>query len=212
MTMSDGRPHMSVTGMLTELAKAGAGGISTGDLARRFAFRQSYGGDVQRALAEANTILETQARMGNVRKSAEMEPSAYYNNTPSRRWFITAAGHDYLAEGGRMEIARRARKERERARSEKLARREVAREVTRQLLSAVPGNDRQARNRVIAQVYAEGALTLEDLGRLTGLTRERVRQVIRVARQSPAECMGTAEHGPHQFNGGMHCPGLPEER
>lgn len=28
----------------------------------------------------------------------------------------------------------------------------------------------------------------------------------------PAECMGTAPHEPHEFNGGMYCPGLGQIR
>lgn len=170
--------YISVAGMLSELAQAGEAGMATGELSRKFAYRDSYGGELQRLLAEANTLLATQARMGNITRSATMEPSAYYHNTPNRRWFITVAGREYLAAGGRMEIARRARAEASRAREEKRLRREQAREEGTALLGAAAGS-MILRDAVICQLRAQGDLTLEDIGSLTGLTRERVRQIAR---------------------------------
>ncbi len=172
------QPYMSVAGMLSELAQAGEAGMTTGELSRRFAYRDSYGGELQRLLAEANTLLATQARMGNITRSANMEPSAYYHNTPNRRWFITVAGREYLAAGGRMEIARRARAEATRAREEKRLRRERGREEGKARLAEARGS-MILRDAVICWLRAQGDLTLTDIGDLTGLTRERVRQIVR---------------------------------
>jgi hypothetical protein len=39
-----------------------------------------------------------------------------------------------------------------------------------------------------------------------------IRQAEVIAAERRAECMGTVPHGPHEFNGGMHCPGLTHPR
>lgn len=171
---TDQLPLMSVTGVLAELERAGEAGLLTGDLARRFAGRPSAGGDVQRLLAEANTILDKQARMGNAVKSSWMEPSPHYHNAPSRRWFITDAGRAYLAAGGRGGIAERLRL----GRRERVARREEARAAAGDRLAGpLAARDRAARNAVIRELHAEGILSLEDIGQAAGMTRERVRQI-----------------------------------
>lgn len=171
-------PYLSVAGVLGVLTAAGAEGLTTSELARKFAFRQSYRGDVQRLLAEANTILESLARRGSAVRGA-MEPSAYYHHAPSRRWFITEAGQRYLlAADGRARAAAGARARRE-ARQEKLALRERARADAAARLGAVKPRNLADRDAVIRQLRAEGALTLADIGRAAGLTRERVHQIVK---------------------------------
>lgn len=177
-TRTDQLPLMSVNGALRELEAAGREGLLTGQLARRFAMRESYGGSIQRLLAEANTLLITQERMGNVEKSQDMEPSAYYHRTPNRRWHITDHGRAYLAAGGRAGIAGRAGKDREQGE----ARYREARERARHLLAAVPARDLRTRDALICQLRDEGELTFADIGELAGITRERARQIAKAGR------------------------------
>lgn len=173
-------PYMSAAGVLDELARAGQAGILTGELARKFGFRESYGGAMQRLLAEANSVLEGHERLGWARRSTWMERSPLYHGAPSRRWFITAAGLDRRVA---VQSARQAREERgpllaarERAREEAVTKREQARCDALPRLRAA---GRGGRDGVIRELRAEGILTLEDIGRLTGLTRERVRQIVK---------------------------------
>lgn len=175
-------PYLTVAGVLRELARAGDEGLVTGELARRFAFRESYDGEFQRQLAEVNSILEGQARNGRVRKSEWLEPSAHYHHAPSRRWFITGHGRQYAQAGGRQGIARIARAARLAAEAERAARKEQrqrAREDAAVRLGAVLDGSMAARDGVIRELRAEGVLSLEDIGRAAGLSRERVHQIVR---------------------------------
>ena len=163
----------SVRALLAALEEAGPAGMAAGDLARQFDEPE----DIQRRLSWAGNELRRYRDRGYVTRSPRTEPSAYYNNTPAFRWFITPEGSAYLAGGmyeGRVARTRdaAARKEQERE-ARKLRQEQLLREAA---AAWSPVTCPCARDAEIRHLNAEGCLR-DATGAVYGLTRERIRQI-----------------------------------
>lgn len=180
--MREEQPYVSALGVLRYLDEAGPEGMMAGVLARKFAYRETYfssrtNSPSQRRLAELNTVFDSLQRNGRVRRGRRMEQTPVYHNVPSWRWYITAAGHAYLAAGGRDGIAAARAATREQAHRERAEARTTLAEETVLRVARLPEQDLVARNQLICEVYGKGLLTLGETGAFFGLTRERVRQI-----------------------------------
>jgi len=173
--LSPGAGPPSAGGVLSALTQAGDAGMMAGDLARTFGMRASYRGNPQRRLAEVNTILEKQEARGTVRRAAGMEPSPYYNNVPGWRWFISADGVRHL---GDMERLREEREAVYAARRGRRIQKEQARQSAADRFRAVRPRSFADRDDLVRAIYSEGLLSLEDIGRAAGITRQRVHQIL----------------------------------
>jgi len=184
--------------VLELLAEAGGEGTRGPDIARHFTVNPpvmpSLGDlgpgsqSLQRRLAWTNQILDRLALHGYVYKGGT-EPSPYYHRVPAHRWFITGGGVQYLADG-LAEGRRRVRREREAAEAARLA--EHRKRLDDLLTQAYVENDPEKtpaceRERVIRKLRGEGC-TLQDIGDVFGITRERVRQILVGLRTHPCRC------------------------
>lgn len=174
--------------LLAMLDRAGDEGLPAGALSRGFTEPVS----ITSRQALVNTNLLRLAGSGKVRRSDRKEASTYYHNTPVWRWFITTAGSEYLAQGGY-----KGRTERSRARREALAEAKAAhqRRIEEAVAGLATGHPRctQVRNEQMIMLRKTG-MTLEDLGALFGISRERARQII-AGRCGPCQC---PEHATRQ--------------
>ena len=174
--------------ILRILAGAGKAGMLAPDIAYQFSKPVLQ----QRRNAVVNQVLKRLSRSDRVRYTTDTSPR--YHNIPAYRWFITSAGSKYLADGGYDEIIKRISCDN----AEKLEQQRQNRQqqdVIRQLvINAAPVLIRQlppgctkARANLINQLYQRG-ITLDDIGRLLGLTRERVRQIKAGIKVTPCRC------------------------
>lgn len=176
----------STLGILRLLAVAGDAGMQAGDLARHF------NGTIrpERRNAFTNQTLHTLHKGGKVRRSDEKEPSLYYKNVPVWRWFITNDGRDYLRSGGREAVVRRRqefRAESDRQFALRLQQRSNAILSGHAAARELPARCMTARAAFIAEMRAV-PLTLDDIGRMLGITRERVRQIEAGKGVTPCRC------------------------
>jgi hypothetical protein len=197
----DERPN---TRRVLELLKeAGEEGMRGPDIARHFTIPEpdtpSLGKlgpqsqSLQRRLTWTNQILDRFALKGYARRG-NPEPSPYYHKVPAYRWFVTPEGTGYLAAGMKegMKQARLAKEERERA--VLMAHR---RRLADLLTDAYDKHDPSAvttceRERVIRELRTQGC-TLHDIGGVFGLTRERVRQILKGIHVGPCRCARCAD-------------------
>lgn len=161
----------STEAVLTLLAEAGEAGLTSGDLARRFSEPTS----LQRRTSWVNQYLGRFRARGYAVRSPRPEPSAYYQNNPVWRWFVTRAGLAYLADGMEPGLRARARAAAETRGREKASREQRQAELLRDA-TATAGQDRCTRDAEIRHLRAEGCV-LEDIGAVYGITRERARQI-----------------------------------
>lgn len=176
--------------ILAVLAEAGEPGLTGGEITGKFT-EPAGRGPRQRNI---NETLKRQQRLGRTRKSEHTEPSAIYNRVPVYRWFITAAGQEFLARGRQPEgkvLREQHREQLRREYQENLARR---RAIIQAAIDAgfgrgTPQCQREAK---IREMRAQ-KLTLEEIGTVFDLTRERVRQIEMGRKVGPCRC---AEHAP----------------
>lgn len=162
-------------GVLSALAQAGTAGMMAGDLARTFGMRASYQGSPQRRLSEVNTILEKQEARGNVRRADEMEPSLRYHNVPGWRWFIV---EDAIQRRGDRQRLREERRAGDAARRDARLQRARARQSAADRFRAVCSRSLAERDELVRAIRGEGELSLGDIGRAAGITRQRVHQIM----------------------------------
>ena len=181
------------------LVDAGDKGVRGSDLARHFTIRRPpnmpslghlgpWSQSLQRRLAWTNQILDRFLINGYARKG-KAEPSPYYHRVPVYRWFVTPEGVQYLADG-LAEGRRKMRDEREAAENERLA--QHRKKLDNLLTQAYVENDPATvtacqRERVIRELRDAGC-TLQDIGDVFGITRERVRQVQMGINVNPCRC------------------------
>ena len=123
-----------------------------------------------------------------------MEPSKYYNNVPSWRWRITESGAAFLAAGMAEGVRAVRRAEQARAAADRAAKRLLRENLVTQAYmdndpSVVPACERE---QVIRELRAAGS-TLDEIGQVFGITRERVRQILVGYRSGRCRC---PEHDP----------------
>jgi ATP/maltotriose-dependent transcriptional regulator MalT len=186
--------------VLELLKEAGEQGLLAGDMARQFTipdppFKPVKGkvttpsmSNLQRRLTWTNQILERQTGRGRTRRGGK-EPSPYYNNVPTYRWFITEEGVGYLASGMAeglraardAEVAQRNAELREKRRGQKLL-------ITQAYVEYEPATTPVCvRERVIRELRAAGC-TLDEIGGVFDVTRERVRQIMEGIRPGVCKC------------------------
>jgi hypothetical protein len=117
------------------------------------------------------------------------EPTPYYNNVPVYRWYITPEGVEYLAAGmaAGIRAARVARaKQAEAQRRE--ARRRADDLITQAYIDCDPRTiSKCEREQVIRELRSAGC-TLDAIGGVFGVTRERVRQILTGYKTTPCTC------------------------
>lgn len=169
--------------VLELLAGAGEEGMTGPVIGRHFTLDYdkytslSHSDNLQRRLNWSNQILHRFWGKGFVERGGK-EISPFYHNVPAFRWFITDKGREYL-EGGmahgraqRREAAVAAERER---RAER--RRHADSMLTQAYVEHDPATTPQCvRSRVIGELREAGC-TLDQVGGLFDLTRERVRQI-----------------------------------
>ena len=183
--------------LLHLLSQADSTGMTAGDLTRQFSEPAALG--TRNRLV--NSTLQQMRTSGYVDRATAAERSRHYHGAPVYRWFITPGGQSYLQGGG--PPGRRL------GATAKLAARQLAKQerAARYLtefraaakLAALAGSCLKKRNATIGKLRQESHLTLEDIGGLFGLTRERVRQITdgHSGRRCPcAECRGQSAPDP----------------
>jgi hypothetical protein len=165
------------------LREAGGTGITGPEIARQFTHDT-----LQRRMCVVNQVLYRLRHRQRVIRGPK-EPTKYYHRVPTYRWFITPAGVHYLATG--MEKgARQARWEQAERKRAELA--EYRRHLADLLTEAYDRIDPQTapkceRERVMRELRTAGC-TLESIGEVFGVTRERVRQVLNRQNVTPCRC------------------------
>jgi hypothetical protein len=165
--------------VLELLAEAGPGGRTGSDIAHLF----DEPTDLLRRLTHVNYVLRNFEASGRARRGDE-EPSPRYQHSPTVRWFVTPAGRKYLAAGGhgavkRARLARAADQAREAQRL-----RALVLESRTRFGPDSPQHERLAESR---RLRAEG-VTLEDIGGIFGVTRERIRQLLAGIKVPECQC------------------------
>lgn len=192
----DGPPTSK--GVLEVLKEAGEEGMRGPDIARHF--NVDYPGMPsvahlshesqchQRRMTWTNQILERFKTNGWARKGG-LEPSPYYNNVPAYRWFITPEGRGYLAAGMAAGIREAQRFQHERE-AVKLAahRKRLADLLTEAYASTDPATTPKCERTRIMKHLREAGCTLQDIGDVFGVTRERARQLIEDISPSVCTC------------------------
>lgn len=189
---------ITVEALLTLLTEAGDAGLRGPEMADRFESPPAS----QRRKVRVNSTLADLRRRGLVRRAARMEASPVYNNTPTWRWWVTDAGVRYLAGGCRRGRTARLRLQREASadrRAEELDRRAaVLGDVAARIMESMDPDTlvesyywlhKCTRDAEIRHLVAEGCY-YDDVGKLFGLTRERVRQVAAGIRVHPCHRPG----------------------
>jgi hypothetical protein len=180
--------------VLELLAKAGDEGITGPMIGRHFTLdydsylKLDHSDNLQRRLNWSNQILHRFLAKGFVERGNQ-EASPWYHNMPAYRWYITDKGREYLdggmAAGERVRRQAAARAEQER----RAARRTRADQLVTQAYvdydpSTVPSC---VRTRVIRELREAGC-TLDAIGGVFSLTRERVRQILKGISVNPCRC------------------------
>lgn len=171
------------------LKEAGEEGMLGAVLARHFTIpdphmpsqatrMSSRSQNLQRRLAWTNQILDRFLYHEYARRGPT-EPTPYYNNVPVYRWFVTPKGVEYLAAGMGAGI-RAAKREAEQRAAEQHLKTMKRREdlITQAYVDYDPHSIYKCeREKAIRELRAAGC-TLEAVGGVFGLTRERVRQIM----------------------------------
>lgn len=144
--------------------------------------------NLQRRLAWTNQILDRFRLHGWVHRGPT-EPTPYYHRVPVYRWFITPEGVAYLAAGmaAGLRAARRERAQRAvEQRTEKRKRQESM--ITQAYVNCDPRTIYKCeREKVIRELRGEG-VTLDEIGQVFGLTRERIRQILKNYKTGVCKC------------------------
>jgi hypothetical protein len=187
--MEDARQPVSVERILRALSEAGDKGILAGDLARSIPPPRP---------SQVNTVLRHLEMAVLARRSAAKEESLHYRRSWSWRWFITAAGQEYLDGGCQKGAWERARQSREqerlrlKPRTVKLLRSQLAVRDWREKAARVAASGcRVRRDAAMRSMRADG-MTWKAIGELLGVSGERVRQVVDQTRGTraapPCQC------------------------
>jgi len=184
--------------VLELLKEAGEEGVLGGVLARHFTIPDPHmpsleglvlrSQNLQRRLAWTNQILDRFLRHGWARRGGK-EPTPYYNNVPVYRWYITGDGEQYLAAGmaegiraaRASEIARAAEQRRE-------EQRHADDMITQAYVSYDPATIYKCEREQAIRELREAGCTLDAIGGVFSLTRERVRQILVGYKTSPCTC------------------------
>ena len=201
--------------VLRILKEAGEEGIVGPDIARHFTVPDpplSESGirsgkrytlpmaNLQRRLTWTNQILDRFRRRGWVVRGGK-EPSRYYNNVPSWRWYVTDAGVEYLAAG--MAAGLRAARDAElkrRAAEHAAWQRHLDDMITQAYIDFDPAETPQCERDAAMRTLREAGCTLGSIGGVFGVTRERVRQVLAGIKVRPCRC---PKHGAPDHAGPM---------
>lgn len=170
----------SVLEILRALALEGDAGLQAGQIAALF--------DEPADQAVRNRLVNNHLSYirPKVRRSKNPEPSLRYNKVPVYRWWITEEGRKYLEAGGWAGLVARSKLEKREREGHRTARLDQQRALLGRagaMAAALPPGCRPARNALVKELYG-GGLTLEKIGDLVGLTRERVRQIA-VGKKNP---------------------------
>ena len=184
--------------VLALLAEAGSAGMRGSDIARHFTIPDPHmpsmgklgnrSQSIQRRLAWTNQILERFELHDHARRGGK-EPSPYYHNVPVYRWFITPGGVQFLGDGlaeGRRKM-RRDREEAERVRLEAFHK-QLADLLTQAYAENDPVTTPQCEREQVMRKLRDAGCTLQDIGDVFGVTRERVRQIIHGLNVNPCQC------------------------
>jgi sigma-70-like protein len=170
--------------ILAALDEAGEAGMLGPDIARLFDVPEV----LQRRLSNVNTVLGDFRRRGLARRGGP-EPSPRYHHSPAVRWYITPAGHDYLA-GGMRDGARDRNRHQVAARAARVRARQADDGRREQLLRAAAAagygpSSAQCQRLAKARELRWQDCTLDEIGALFGISRERVRQLLAGIRVGP---------------------------
>jgi transcriptional regulator with XRE-family HTH domain len=161
--------------VLQLLSAAGEAGELASMLARRFTSPET----IQRRNALVNHFMARWGRRGYVQRSAYTEPSPLYNHNGAYRWFITGAGQQYLDNDcvHTEDLIRAA------AHAAHAQRSEHINAIWQRALAEAPALLAALPVRCVTR-YGEAIrglrrryLTLQEIGDMLGITRERVRQI-----------------------------------
>jgi hypothetical protein len=161
--------------ILRLLTDAGDAGELASVLARHFTAPLNQ----QRRNALTNHWLTRYQRHQYVRRSAVTEPSPVYKNTPVYRWFITDHGRAYLERGCVSELQQlraelRAQDTQRMMHIHAVQLRALADGPA--LIAALPLKCLTRRTELV-RALRRRYLTLEEIGQMMGVTRERIRQL-----------------------------------
>jgi len=171
--------------LLSLLRDAGDAGVLAGDLARQFSEPQV----LQARNRWVNTTLEYQRHKAapTVCRSQAKEKGPYYRGSWQWRWFITSAGLEQLAADPPMTRAQReqARLAARSAYEQNHQRRQAL--VSSAIAEGFGVSTSHCRRRAKVAELRQAGLSLEDIGHIFGLSRERVRH-IEMGRDGPCRC------------------------
>jgi hypothetical protein len=185
--------------VLELLKEAGDEGMLGGVLARHFTIPDPHtpslqgkmaaaSQNLQRRLAWTNQVLDRFLRHGFVRRGGK-EPTPYYNNVPVYRWYITPEGVEYLAAGMAAGIrAARIARAKLKAEQNREARRRADDLITQAYVDCDPSSIYKCEREKMIRELREAGCTLDAIGGVFGVTRERVRQILIGYKALPCEC------------------------
>lgn len=186
--------------VLELLKEAGDEGMLGGILARHFTIPDPHmpsmkalnmkdaSQNLQRRLAWTNQILDRFHRHGWVRRG-NTEPSPYYNNVPVYRWYITPEGVGYLAAGMDAGLrAARAEQAQRLAEQRRDAHRHADDLITQAYVTYDPATTYKCERLKVIRELRDAGCTLDAIGGVFSLTRERVRQILVGYKTSPCTC------------------------
>lgn len=182
--MTDLRDERVSMGRVLEILKeAGDRGITGPDIARHFTHDR-----LQRRMTIVNQILYRLLKHHRVVRGLK-EPTVHYHNVPTYRWFITSAGVHYLAIGMDAGIRRQRREQAERQYAVEEAHRKLVSDALTEAYDKYDPEttDRCERDQVMRKLREQGC-TLHDIGQVFGVTRERVRQILKGYRIATCRC------------------------
>lgn len=183
--------------VLELLKEAGEVGVIGPDIARQFTIADPTGmmtiksmpmANLQRRLTWTNQILDRFRWRGWVVRGG-LEPSPYYHNVPTFRWYITESGAGYLAAGMRPGLRAAREAERERRAAELAAwHKRLDDMITQAYMDFDPAETPQCVRNPVMRTLRDAGCTLAAIGGVFDITRERVRQVLAGIKVSPCRC------------------------
>lgn len=181
--------QLTTTAALRLLVQAGEAGLTATDIAVQFTLPARYWARSNRV----SQIMRNLEARGYVRPGRREPTTRYgerdlpgYAGAPVRRWYATEAGAERIAMLDRV-AARRAEHERLAAEHEKRRAAALAGVVSELAARTAAGTVTKHWRRTTIAELRQVPCSLQEIGTLFGISRERVRQ-IEAGREDPCQC------------------------